>query len=193
MRKLLIGIGFLLILSACQADVESIYEADIKNQDLDIIGKAKFQSDPGGVKLTVNLEGLEPGFHGIHLHEFPKCEAPTFESAGNHWNNEGEKKHGLMHPDGHHIGDMTNLEVKEDGTATYEYVIEDATLQDGKGSLFKDGGKALIIHSDQDDGVSQPAGNAGDRVACAEVIKGQERSEGQNPGDQVEEQEEEKK
>ncbi|RPF50296.1 superoxide dismutase family protein [Aquisalibacillus elongatus] len=185
-------IVFCLFLTACQANDETIHEADIKNQNLDIIGKAKFQSDPGGVKLTVNLEGLEPGLHGIHLHEFPKCEPPTFESAGNHWSNQGDKKHGLMHPDGHHIGDMPNLEVSGDGTATFEYVIKEASLQDGKNSIFKDEGKALIIHSGQDDGVSQPAGDAGERAACAEIKKGEERSDGQNPGDQVEEQEEEK-
>ncbi|WP_194840946.1 superoxide dismutase family protein [Filobacillus milosensis] len=192
MRYIGVLLGLLLILTACSADTETIYEADIKNKDLDIIGKAKFQTDPGGVKLTVNLEGLSPGFHGIHLHEFPKCEPPTFESAGNHWSNQGDKKHGLMNPDGHHIGDMTNLKVDGDGTATFEYVIEDATLQDGKGSIFKDEGKALIIHSGQDDGVSQPAGNSGERIACAEIIKGKQRSDGQNPGDQVEKEAEEK-
>ncbi|GEL77907.1 superoxide dismutase family protein [Tenuibacillus multivorans] len=193
MRKLIFLIGILIILSACQADAEAVHEIDIKNQDLDIIGKAKFQTDPGGVKVSVTAEGLTPGFHGIHLHEFPKCEPPNFESAGNHWSNEADKKHGLMHPEGHHIGDMTNLEVSGDGTvAKYEYVIEDATLQDGNGSIFKDGGKALIIHSGQDDGVSQPSGESGERIACGEIIKGEERSQGQNPGDQVEKEAEEK-
>ncbi|MGM8216506.1 superoxide dismutase family protein [Bacillaceae bacterium W0354] len=189
MRLLLLPM-ILIFLASCQASEKSIVETDIINQDYDIIGKAKFSEDPEGVKVEVSLEGLSPGFHGIHIHEFPKCEAPTFESAGNHWNID-DSKHGLMHPEGSHIGDMPNIEVEGDGTTTFEYVLPEATLKDGRGSMFSDGGKALIIHETIDDGVSQPAGNAGTRIACAEITKDADLSEGDNPGEKIEKEKEE--
>lgn len=191
MRRLFILLIFLLLV-ACQTNTTMLVETNIINKDYDIIGKASFQEDPKGVKVKVSLEGLPPGMKGIHIHEFPKCEAPTFESAGNHWNID-DSKHGLMHPEGSHIGDMPNIEVGSDGKATYEYVLPEATLKDGRGSMFSDGGKSLIIHSNIDDGVSQPAGNAGERIACAVITKDAEPTEGENPGDKVEEEKEEEK
>jgi|SRR5690625_2009145 len=179
-----------MFLVACQASETTTIETDIINGDYDTIGKATISEDPEGVKVEVSVEGLEPGFHGIHIHEFPKCEGPTFETAGNHWNID-DSKHGLMHPEGHHIGDMPNLEIGSDGSATFEYVISEATLKDGRGSIFSDGGKAIIIHDGVDDGVSQPAGDSGTRIACGIITKDVESTEGENPGEDVEEKEEE--
>ncbi len=191
MKRAILFILLTIVLVGCQSNQETIVETDIYNADSDIIGKATFSEDPQGVKVQVALEGLEPGFHGIHIHEFPKCDGPDFESAGNHWTID-DSKHGLMHPEGPHIGDMPNIEIGGDGTvADYEYVLPEATLKDGNGSMFSDEGKSLIIHSGQDDGVSQPAGDSGERVACAVIQKDTEREDGTNPGDQVEKEEEE--
>lgn len=191
MKRALLIISMSAFLIGCQSDQKTMVETDIYNADSDIIGKATVSEEPEGVKVKVALEGLEPGFHGIHVHEFPKCESPNFESAGNHWTID-DFKHGLMHPEGPHIGDMPNIEVGGDGTiADYEFVLSEATLKDGKGSVFSDEGKALIIHSGQDDGVSQPSGDSGERVACAVIKKDSELQEGTNPGEQVEQKEEE--
>ena len=191
MKRALLIISMSAFLIGCQSDQKTMVETDIYNADSDIIGKATVSEEPEGVKVKVALEGLEPGFHGIHVHEFPKCESPNFESAGNHWTID-DSKHGLMHPEGPHIGDMPNIEVGGDGTiADYEFVLSEATLKDGKGSVFSDEGKALIIHSGQDDGVSQPSGDSGERVACAVIKKDSELQEGTNPGEQVEQKEEE--
>ena len=191
MKRAILFILLTIVLVGCQSNQETIVETDIYNADSDIIGKATFSEDPQGVKVQVALEGLEPGFHGIHIHEFPKCDGPDFESAGNHWTID-DSKHGLMHPEGPHIGDMPNIEIGGDGTvADYEYVLPEATLKDGNGSMFSDEGKSLIIHSGQDDGVSQPAGDSGERVACAVIQKDTEREDGTNPCDQVEKEEEE--
>ncbi len=40
---------------------------------------------------------------------------------------------------------------------------------DGENTLFTDEGTTLVIHSDPDDYVSQPAGNAGARIACGVI------------------------
>ncbi len=188
MRYLFLFLFVMLV--SCQGNETTTIETDIMNEDYDTIGKASISEDPDGVKVEVSVEGLSPGFHGIHIHEFPQCEAPTFETAGNHWNID-DSKHGLMHPEGNHIGDMPNLEVDSDGSATYEYVIPEATLKDGRGSMFSDGGKALIIHDGMDDGVSQPAGDSGTRIACAIITRDTEPTKGENPGEDVEEEEEE--
>ncbi|MET3683630.1 Cu-Zn family superoxide dismutase [Alkalibacillus flavidus] len=182
---------FVLFLSACQQS-PSVYKADVVNGDYDPIGEATLTEDAEGVNVKVEVVGLSPGFHGIHLHETPTCEGPTFESAGGHWSDQDKAKHGLMQTEDHHIGDMPNMEVDASGQASYEYVVEEATLLDGSGSLFNEnGGKALIIHSGQDDGVSQPAGDSGQRVACAEITKDKKDEETDNPAEDVSEEEKE--
>ncbi|WP_017187131.1 superoxide dismutase family protein [Alkalibacillus haloalkaliphilus] len=185
-------VGVIFLLSACQAETQ-VTTADIINTDYDVIGEVTLTEDAEGVEVEVEVVGLTPGFKGIHIHEIPECEAPAFESAGGHWSIDEEAEHGLMHPDGHHIGDMPNILVEDDGSATYEYVIEDATLLDGQGSFFnEDGGKSLIIHDGPDDGISQPAGDAGDRVACAEITKDDDDDEEtDNPAEGEEDEEEE--
>jgi Cu-Zn family superoxide dismutase len=44
-------------------------------------------------------------------------------------------------------------------------------LGSGDHSLFTGGGTALVIHAKADDMKSDPAGNAGDRVACGAITK----------------------
>src|SRR5690554_6908732 len=107
-KRLIFSVMALFILASCQTEDVTQIEVDIKNQDGDVIGLARFAEDPEGISVQVTVEGLSPGFHGIHIHEFPKCEAPTFETAGNHWTVD-DSQHGLMHPEGSHIGDMPNL------------------------------------------------------------------------------------
>ncbi|WP_035512781.1 superoxide dismutase family protein [Halalkalibacillus halophilus] len=188
--RIIILIVAIFLLYSCQSEASTSKTIDLINRDGDVIGEATFAEQAEGVEVEVSVVGLSPGFHGIHLHEFPKCDTPSFESAGSHWTVD-DAKHGLMHPEGHHIGDMPNLEVKQDGTAMFTYVISEATLREGKGSIYSDEGKSLIIHEDMDDGVSQPAGNAGERIACGAITKSSEQFEEENPGEDVKEEEEE--
>ncbi|MEN1970277.1 superoxide dismutase family protein [Lentibacillus sp. N15] len=175
----------ILFVSSCQGtDEKSVRTIDMYNQSADLIGTAVLSERPDGVNVKLKLEGLKPGLHGIHVHEHPSCKGPDFKSAGSHYNPEG-KEHGLMNPDGAHLGDMPNIKADGDGLVDAEIMIPEATLLDGKNSLLKANGTSLVIHEDQDDGVSQPSGKSGARIACG-VIKPGGKSQGQEPTDPTE-------
>ena len=124
----------------------------------------------GGVGIELNLHDLPPGEHALHFHQNAKCEPPDFKSAGPHFNPDG-KKHGLENPEGHHAGDMKNFTVDANGKAKVRTADKDVNLGDDSHSLFSNGGTALVIHAKADDMKTDPAGNAGDRIACGLVTK----------------------
>ncbi|WOV85656.1 superoxide dismutase family protein [Sporosarcina jeotgali] len=143
---------------------------DLKDTDGKTTGTAELEETDDGVNVHVKAEGLPEGMHGFHFHETGVCEAPDFESAGGHFNPE-ETKHGLEMEGGPHAGDMPNLEVGEDGTVDDEFTAKNVTLElNEPNSLLTDTGTALVIHSGQDDGKTQPSGDSGERIACG-VIK----------------------
>lgn len=147
------------------------FEVELMDQEGVEVGTATFVEDEDGVHIAVNAHHLIPGEHGFHIHEKGICATPDFESAGGHYNPEG-KEHGFDNPRGPHAGDMENLEVNEDGIVEQLVINNQITLEKGKpNSLFTDEGTALMIHSNPDDYVSQPAGNAGERVACGVISK----------------------
>jgi len=123
----------------------------------------------GGVRIALDLKNLAPGEHAFHVHQEARCE-PPFATAGPHFN-PGAKKHGLENPDGSHAGDMNNVTVGADGTAKAVIVNTQVTFGDGANSLFVNGGTSLVIHAKPDDMKTDPAGNAGDRIACGLIRK----------------------
>ena len=129
-------------------------------------------TDKSGSGVTVKLEvkGLPPGEHALHFHQTAKCEGPAFTTAGGHFNPAG-KKHGMQNPDGPHAGDMNNFTVKPNGTAKVTISDANVNLGDGPNSLYSNGGTALMIHAAADDMKSDPAGNAGARIACGTITK----------------------
>ncbi|GGA82705.1 superoxide dismutase family protein [Ornithinibacillus halotolerans] len=135
------------------------------------VGEAKLEQTNKGVNIQLNASNLTPGVHGFHIHENGVCEAPSFESAGGHFNPTGAK-HGFDHPEGPHAGDLPNIEVKQDGTVSTNVLAEMVTLEKGKdNSLLKEGGTSLMIHSKADDYKSQPAGDSGERIACGVIAE----------------------
>jgi superoxide dismutase, Cu-Zn family len=142
---------------------------DSKGQD---VGTVTLVPAAHGVTLKLNLKNLAPGEHAMHFHQVAKCEAPGFTSAGPHFNPSG-KHHGLENPQGAHEGDMPNITVKRNGTSTQTIHNERVELGDAMAanSLFANGGTALVIHAKADDQKTDPAGNAGDRIACGVITE----------------------
>ncbi|RDW20443.1 superoxide dismutase family protein [Oceanobacillus chungangensis] len=141
----------------------------LKNADGEIVATATLTEDKEGVKIALEGKNLSPGVHGFHIHEVGLCEAPDFKSAGAHYNPTGAH-HGFKDPLGPHAGDLKNIEVTEDGTVKADVVANMVTLDpNGKNTLLTEQGTALIIHEKADDYISQPAGDAGERIACGVI------------------------
>src|SRR5699024_1412775 len=172
-------IVLILILAACQNSPPNVKEIDMYNSSGDMIGTATLSEQSEGVNIKLKVEGLTPGFHGVHIHEYAKCEGPDFKSSGNHLNPDGSQ-HGLMNPDGPHLGDLPNVEADSSGYVETEIMANEATLKDTKKSLLKKDGTSLIITAGQDDGVSQPGGNAGERIACG-LIQNKDKNDKNEP------------
>jgi Cu-Zn family superoxide dismutase len=97
-----------------------------------------------------------------------KCEPPGFTSAGPHFNPD-KKHHGLQNPEGPHAGDIPNFTVDAKGKSKQTVIAPNVTLGSDPHSVFSNGGTALVIHAKADDMRSDPAGNAGDRIACGVI------------------------
>lgn len=136
------------------------------------VGTATLSETPAGLLIRAVVEGIEPGPHGVHIHETGRCEASGgFESAGGHYNPRGAD-HGYEAKGGPHAGDLPNQTADADGRMVVEVFTPALSLTGGDAPLVDDDGSALVIHATADDYRSQPAGKAGDRVACGVIEQG---------------------
>ena len=144
-------------------------KALLYNTKSELIGEVSLKETESGVELSAIANSLPPGVHGIHIHEVGKCEAPSFESAGAHFN-PTQKKHGIENPAGPHAGDLPNITVDDEGEVQLNFVTPEFTLKKGeKNSLFDMDGSSIIIHEKADDYKTDPSGNSGARIACGVI------------------------
>lgn len=159
--------------------------APIINTAGDTIGEVmmrEFHPEEPGALLYIKAEKLSVGKHGMHIHETGACDAKAgFTSAGGHMAG-AHSTHGVMHQGqynehtglmthemGHHTGDLPNIYVHKDGSVEAEYFMPTLRIRD---MIMDQNGASLIIHADADDYTSQPAGNAGGRIACSVLSAG---------------------
>ncbi len=165
----LVGLMLALFIGRAQGDPLTAKATLVNNQGQKV-GEATLTETPQGVKIALQVENLPPGVHAFHIHEKGVCASPDFVGAGGHFNPFG-KHHGLQNPQGPHAGDLPSLTVGPDGRASIEAMATLVTLKEGKNSLFQPGGTSLVIHASPDDNMSDPAGNAGPRIACGAIPK----------------------
>lgn len=159
----LFGIGA----SAPAAEIQPL-KIKLINAKQQEIGEATATETPNGILIRVDLQknpqGISPGPHAIHIHAVGKCE-PPFKSAGGHFNPAG-KRHGFHDKKGRHAGDLPNIHVPENAPLSVEFLVPQVSLSGGKVNLLDQDGAALVIHQGADDYRTDPAGDAGDRIAC---------------------------
>ena len=136
------------------------------------VGTADFIGTSHGVLIELNLHGLTPGAHGIHIHTSGNCNPKVaFTSAGPDFSPEPDRMHGFLAQHGVHAGDLPNEFAANDGTLHASVISNSISLGNGKKSIFDPDGASIIVHAKADDYVTQPAGNTGDRVACGVIIR----------------------
>lgn len=154
---------------ACHWDREDAHARLYPVDRSGVTGDLRFTTVSGGkVRIEGRVHGLSPGKHGFHIHEFGECEGAGAKAAGDHFNPEGAP-HGAPWSAERHAGDLGNIEANDDGVAEVRIESDAISLGDGEGDVK---GRALIIHADADD-FTQPAGNAGARVACGVITAAQ--------------------
>jgi Cu-Zn family superoxide dismutase len=167
-KKLLVVCGVVAVSSllAAQGSTKPAH-ADLKDANGKAVGTAHFTETPNGVLINLKLMGLPAGDHALHIHATGKCE-PPFTTAGGHFN-PMTKMHGYLDAKGPHAGDLPNIHVAADGTAAGDAFIPMTSLSGATNPILDADGSAIVVHATADDYKTDPAGNAGARIACGVI------------------------
>jgi Cu-Zn family superoxide dismutase len=168
MHRLFMTLSALLIAGAASAQDLPTATASFVDKDGNASGSAELRElASGGVLVRIEVTGLpEDSWVAFHVHETGSCDHATgHNSAGGHFN-PASAEHGFDSAQGAHAGDMPNQYVPAGGTLRAEVLNKAVTLAEGETGIR---GRALMIHAGADDYRSQPAGDAGARLACAVI------------------------
>ncbi len=146
------------------AQPELLAAANLNLADGSDAGSAELTAADDVVTVSVTLANLSEGVHAVHLHTTGMCEGPDFSSAGGHLN-PSDNEHGTENPNGSHLGDLPNATVDANGTGTLSVELN-GTREDVLAAIFDEDGTAIVVHEGEDDYMTDPAGDAGGRVAC---------------------------
>lgn len=130
-----------------------------------IKGKVSFYKVEQGVVVAASIHNLpktETDIFAFHIHAGSDCNcnhSDHFQGAGPHYN-----PNNTPHPQ--HAGDLPPL-FGNNGLAWLAVLTDRFQIEDILG-------RAVIIHLNPDDFTTQPAGNAGTRIACGIVKKVEE-------------------
>lgn len=130
--------------------------ANIKgnSQFPNLCGQIKFYQMKNHVLISASIKGLpesKTGFFGFHIHEGSCCTGENFSDTGNHYNPTD-----APHPS--HADDLPPLMLCNAGACQ--------TVATDRFRLADIIGRTVVIHSMPDDFHTQPAGNAGTKIAC---------------------------
>ena len=175
MKKIIVSFAIITALvvgcktNTKSSDAKTLTVALEPKSNSTVAGTATFTEKNGKVTFVAKMSGLQPGVHAIHIHEKADCSSADGSSAGGHWN-PTFKKHGKWGSAEYHKGDIGNFTADAKGNGTITLTTDEWCI--GCGDQTKDIlGKGLIVHDGTDDFVSQPAVDAGARVACTATIK----------------------
>lgn len=176
--KLLCVLALVLSVAGCSSKKDGKASSNTKNtlqhikvqlsakSDSSVAGTVEFIEETNGVRVIANVSGLQANSkHGFHIHEKPDCTAPDASSAGGHFNPMGHD-HGSPNTE-FHAGDLGNLETDAEGIAKLDMIFSHISLTPADAAYIVN--RSVVIHADEDDFESQPAGNAGARVACGTI------------------------
>ncbi len=195
-----IALGLVTLLALAIGPVAAAQDASppAESEALDVVVMAPDGDEAGvlsftqvegldAVRITGELQGLEPGDHGLHIHEFGICDPSgdePFSSAGGHFNPTGAT-HGSGPMTGHematpmgdatgsHAGDLGNITADDTGVAVVDITSDRITLVAGaENSLDDADGSAIVVHQDPDDLQTDPSGNSGPRIGCGVIFAG---------------------
>jgi Cu-Zn family superoxide dismutase len=135
-----------------------------------VVGNAVMLQDGSSVRILLDVSGMTSGTRAVHIHSVGRCDPPSFESAGPHFN-PSKAEHGSQNPKGPHGGDLPNIVVDASGKGHLEFTAKGVSLEKGSKSLFDGAGSAVVMHERADDLRTDPDGASGARVACGVVIR----------------------
>jgi Cu-Zn family superoxide dismutase len=170
MRYAIATVALCLLAVPALAKAKNEIVVPLKTSTGEDAGTATFQQEKNKLSIKLNLKNLPVGEHAVHIHAKPLCDPPDFKTAAGHFNPEN-KQHGFQNPMGHHAGDFAqNITIGEghvgQATLKVDYLLLDPVSPI---SIIANGGTSIVVHEKPDDMKTDPAGNAGNRIACGVI------------------------